>query len=152
MTTDDAVLGSINKYYSPKRVLLSGNNIYAIPDTGLYNLDKIDCWIYNQEKQGYIVLYFKSAEEHNLLIELINLKRKQAQEKILNKLYRYCPRQGWINTETYSTFDEGNLIGYEHYFKTIEAEIANHKKNQMLLKSIGEFKSLSYLLYGIPGT
>lgn len=152
MRTDDSVLGSINRYYSPKRVLLSHNNIYAIPDTGLYTWDTIDCWVYNQEKQGYMVLYFKSVEEHNLLMELINLKAKRAQEKIQNKLYRYCPRNGWLNTETYSTFDESNLIGYEHYFKTIEAEIASHKKNQMLLKSIGEFKSLSYLLYGIPGT
>jgi len=152
MRTDDAILGSINKYYSPKRVLLSGNNIYAIPDTGLYNWDTIECWVYNQEKQGFMVLYFKSVEEHNLLMELIILKAKRAQEKIQNKLFRYDPRSGWVNTETYSTFDENNLIGYEHYFKTIEAEIASHKKNQMLLKSIGEFKSLSYLLYGIPGT
>ena len=67
-------------------------------------------------------------------------------------MFRYDPRSGWVNTETYSTFNESNLIGYEHYFKSIESEIGSHKKNQMLLKSIGEFKSLSYLLYGIPGT
>ena len=152
MRTNDCLLAAISKYYNPKRILLNNNFIYAIPDTGIYTWDTIECWVYNQEKQGYMVLYFKSIEEHNLLVNLIDLKGKRVQDKIQNKLFRYDPRQGWINTETYSTFDESNLIGYEHYFKTIEAEIASHKKNQMLLKSIGEFKSLSYLLYGIPGT
>lgn len=152
MRTDDSLLGAISKYYNPNRILLLGNITYAIPDTGIYTWDTIDCWVYNQEKQGYMVLYFKSIQEYNFLVEMINLKGKRALDKIQNKLFRYDPRSGWVNTETYSTFDEGNLIGYEHYFKTIEAEISSHKKNQMLLKSIGEFKSLSYLLYGIPGT
>lgn len=152
MKIDENILNLISKYYNPNHVNLIQNVIYASPETGFYTWDGIDCWVYNQEKQGFIVLYFKSVEESNLLIKLMELKAKRAQEKIQNKLFRYDPRQGWINTETYSTFDENNLIGYEHYFKTIEAEIGSHKKNQMLLKSIGEFKSLSYLLYGIPGT
>lgn len=36
MRTDDYLLGVISKYYNPKRVLLSDNNTYAIPDTGIY--------------------------------------------------------------------------------------------------------------------
>lgn len=152
MRINNGLLVGINKYYNPKRVYSDDNCIYAIPDTGIYTWDTIDCWVYNQEKQGYMVLYFKSIEEYNLLVKIIDLKGKNAQDKIQNKLYRYDPRSGWVHTETYSTFDESNLIGYEHYFKTIEAEITSHKKNQLLLKSIGEFKSLSYLLYGIPGT
>ena len=152
MRTDDSVLVAIAKYYNPKRLLLIGAHHFAIPDTGLYTWDTIDCWVYNQEKQSYIVLYFKSIEEYHFLVEMINLKGKRALEKNQNKLFRYDPRSGWVHTETYSTFDESNLIGYEHYFKAIEGEIATHKNNQMLLKSIGEFKSLSYLLYGIPGT
>lgn len=152
MRPECCLLARIKKYYNPKRVLNSEGSYYAIPDTGLYTWDGIDCWVYNQEKQSYMVLYFKSVEEHNLLINLLEIKEQRAVDKIQNKLYRYDPRSGWINTETYSTFDESNLIGYENYFKSIESEIASHKKNQMLLKSIGEFKSLSYLLYGIPGT
>lgn len=152
MRTVCVLLESINKYYNPKRVLLNDDVIYAIPDTGIYTWDTIECWVYNQEKQGYMVLYFKSTEEYNLLVKLMDLKGKKVQDKIQNKLFRYDPRTGWVNTETYSTFDESNLIGYEHYFKTIESEITIHKKNQILLKSIGEFKSLTYLLYGIPGT
>jgi hypothetical protein len=152
MRTTDDLLGLINHYYSPKRVLIEQSKIYAIPDTGLYTWDGIKCWVYNQEKQGYMVLYFKSVEEHNLLVNLIELKEKRAQEKITNKLFRFDPRQGWACIESYSTFDESNLIGYKHYFKKIEAEIKSHQKNQLLLKSIGEFKSLNYLLYGAPGT
>lgn len=152
MRTNEHFLYLINKYYNPKRVLLIEDKIYAIPETGLYTWSSIECWAYNQEKQGYMVLYFKSVEEYNLLVNIISLKANMIEEKIKNKLYRYCPRQGWYCAETYSTFDENNLIGYEDYFKTIEKEILNHKKNQKLLKSIGEFKSLSYLLYGIPGT
>jgi hypothetical protein len=152
MRTDDNLLELINKYYSPKRVLIDQSKIYAIPDTGLYTWDGIKCWVYNQEKQGYMVFYFKSVEEHNLLINLIELKAKTAQEKVLNKLFRFDPRQGWACIESYSTFDESNLIGYVDYFKKIEAEIKSHQKNQLLLKSIGEFKSLNYLLYGAPGT
>lgn len=152
MQTHDSLLGAINKYYEPKRVLLNGGRSFAIPDTGFYTWDTIDCWVYNQEKQGYMVLYFKSIEEYNCLMCMIDLKGKRSIDKIQNKLYKYDPIRGWVNTETYSTFHESNLIGYEHYFKTIESEIISHKKNQILLKSIGEFKSLSYLLYGIPGT
>ena len=152
MRTTDGLLAGINKYYSAKRVYSDGDCIYAIPDTGIYTWDTIDCWVYNQEKQGYMVLYFKSVEEYNLLIRLIELKGERAQEKIQNKLFRYDPRQGWYCVETYTTFDESNLIGYTHYFHEIEEEINSHKKNQIKLKFIGEFKSLSYLLYGIPGT
>lgn len=152
MRTDDSLLLEINKYYNINRILSNNENYFAIPDTGIYTWDTIECWVYNQEKQGYMVLHFKSAEDHKFLISCINLKGKKQQEKIQNKLFRFDPRSGWVNTETYSTFDESNLIGYQHYFKTIESEIVSHKKNQMLLKSIGEFKSLSYLLYGIPGT
>jgi len=150
--TNDNLLNMIGKYYNPNRVNLIENTIYASPNTGFYTWDGIDCWVYNQEKQGYIELHFKSVLENNLLVNLMELKRKRADEIIQNKLFRYDPRSGWVNTETYSTFDESNLIGYEKYFKTIEAEISSHKINQMLLKSIGEFKSLSYLLYGVPGT
>ena len=44
MRTNDYLLGVISKYYNPKRVLLSENNTYAIPDTGIYIWDTIDCW------------------------------------------------------------------------------------------------------------
>jgi predicted AAA+ superfamily ATPase len=153
LKNNENILNLIQKYYNEKRIYCFQNIYYASPQTGFYCWDGIDCWVYNQEKQGFIELYFKSLEEYNLLISLMNLKAKKADDKVQNKLFRYDPRQGiWTCVESYYLFDESNLIGYQHYFKTIEAEISSHKKNQMLLKSIGEFKSLNYLLYGIPGT
>jgi hypothetical protein len=91
MRTNENFLEFINNYYSPKRVLIDQSKIYAIPDTGIYTWDGIKCWVYNQEKQGYMVLYFKSVEEHNLLVKLIELKEKRAQEKVTNKLFRFDP-------------------------------------------------------------
>lgn len=139
-------MNDIKSIYSVEGVM------YACPDTGFYTWDGINCWVYNQEKQGFLNLYFKSILEYNFLIAAINLRGKKAVDKIQNKLYRYTERNGWILTETYSEFDENYLIGYGNYFKNIEKDIENHKKNKNLLQSIGEFKSLSYLLYGVPGT
>lgn len=139
---------TINRLYNP------GNEVqhYACPETGLYNFLGVDCWVYNQEKQGFLVLYFKSLAEYNLLVQTFNIIEKKDIDKIQNKLHRYNERQGWVLTETYSQFGEDYLIGYGDYFKSIEDDIKNHKTNEQLLKSIGEFKSLSYLLYGVPGT
>ena len=64
MRTDDGLLGAIYKYYNPEQLIRIGHNTYAIPDTGIYTWDTIDCWVYNQEKQGYMVLYFKSIEAY----------------------------------------------------------------------------------------
>lgn len=138
--------------YNVKSILLTNEGTHACPETGLYNWDGIHCWVYNQEKQGFIILYFKSITEFNFLIEVINLRSKKEIEKIQNKLYRYNENKGWVLTEKYSDFNEKYLIGYGEYFKCIEKDIENHKKNQILLKQLGEFKSLNYLLYGIPGT
>jgi AAA+ superfamily predicted ATPase len=135
-----------------KRIYIVDNLSYASPDTGFYNWFGTDCWVYNQEKQGFLILHFKSLTEYNFLIQTFNLLQKKEIDKIQNKLYRYVEKQGWILEETYSEFDEKYLIGYGDYFKSIENDIENHKKHEKLLKSIGEFKSLSYLLYGAPGT
>ena len=56
MRPESCLLAGINKYYNPKRVANIRDSIYAIPDTGLYTWDGIECWVYNQEKQSYMVL------------------------------------------------------------------------------------------------
>ncbi len=151
-STDTHLLALIAKYYNVNRITSTNDGNFACPKTGFYTWDGINCWVYNQEKQEFIDLYFKSTEEHNLFIGILNLKAKKAEDKIQNKLYRYNERNGWVLTETYTDFDEEYLIGYNDYFNSIEKDILNHKVNKALLKSIGEFKSLSYLLYGVPGT
>lgn len=146
-------LHEITLYYSIKSVFVSSEGtMYACPETGFYTFDGINCWVYNQEKQGFLNIYFKSIVEFNFLIAAMNLRSKKEVEKIQNKLYRFNERNGWVLTETYSEFSEEYLIGYNNYFKSIEHDIENHNKNKNLLKNIGEYKSLSYLLYGAPGT
>jgi len=152
MRIDAHILELINKYYRPLHVNQIGDVIYATPRTGTYNWDGINCFVYNQEKSGYMELYFYEIENYKLLCEILKSKEHVKVEQIKNKLYRYDPRNGWVLTETYSSFDEKYLIGYTDYFKSIEKDIDSHKKNTRKLKLIGEFKSLTYLLYGIPGT
>lgn len=151
--TNSLILSLIAKNCNTNRNYIhDGVTHLAAPETGFHNWYGTKCWVYNQEKQGFLILYFKSISDYNFLIETFNLLTRKAEEKIQNKLYRYNEKQGWILTETYSEFDEKYFIGYKNYFESIEKDIDSHKKNKTLLKKIGEFKSLSYLLYGVPGT
>lgn len=152
MRCNEGILALINKYYSPLHVNIIDNNIYATPRTGTYTWDIIDCFVHNQEKSGFMELYFKNIASYNLFSEILLAKDNKKIEQIKNKLYRWNPHNGWVLTETYSSFDEKYLIGYKDYFKSIEKDIDSHKKNTKKLKLIGEFKSLTYLLYGVPGT
>lgn len=152
MRTDECILASINKYYMPSHISLFEGSPYATPRTGTYTWDGVECFVHNQEKSGFMELYFKDRENYNLLGEILRAKEITKIEQIKNKLYRWNPNNGWVLTETYTTFDEKYLIGYNDYFNSIEKDIDNHKKNTKKLKLIGEFKSLTYLLYGVPGT
>ncbi len=142
----------IQKYYFPSHLNSHEDTLYASPHTGLYNWDGIECWVYNQEKHGYNTFYFKSRKDYDALDNEMKKKLKLITDGIKNKLYRYNEHRGWVLTETYSTFEDKYLIGYDNYFKSIETDINNHQKHSALLKSIGESKSLTYLLYGAPGT
>ena len=146
------ILELIVKHCNVKRIYENNNKMHACPETGFYTWFGINCWVYNQEKQGLLTLYFKTIYEYNFLIETFNLLSKKVIEKIKNKLYRYNENKGWLLTETYSEFQEKYFIDNNNYFESIEKDINNHKKNSSFLQSIGEYKSLSYLLYGVPGT
>lgn len=146
------ILELIVKHCTVKRIYENNNKMHACPETGFYTWYGTNCWVYNQEKQGFLIFYFKSIEDYNFLVSTFNLLEVKTEDKIQNKLYRYNEKQGWVLTETYSEFDEKYFIGYKNYFESIEKDIISHKKNKTLFKKIGEFKSLSYLLYGVPGT
>lgn len=149
--TTDPLLHSIYLFYNPTQICIKNGETYASPLTGLYFWDEIKCWVYNQQKQGYFVLYFESKECFETLLKNINNLKVKKLNAIMHKLYRYDHR-GWTCSETYNSFDDTYLIGYNDYLKIIESEIISHRRNQALLTSIGEFKSLNYLLYGVPGT
>lgn len=152
LNIESGILASIDAHYKVPRIWACE---YAIPETGVYCWDNIDCKVHNEENHPvikHLVLSFKSREEYHLLLEKMKEREKAASDKIMNKLYRFFPGRGWCCTETYATFDQSNLIGYDDYFKVIESDVENHAKNKVLLESMGECKSMSYLLYGAAGT
>lgn len=149
---EDGFLMELNKYYNSNNIYFCNSFRYAVPNTGLYNWDGVECFAYNQEKHNYLTLYFKTKNDFQMLLDNIKQKKYDELENKQRKIFTYSLNMGWQQTDTYTPFDESYLIGYENYFKTIENEILEHIKNQSILKNIGEFKSLNYLLYGHPGT
>ncbi len=146
-------LADLNTYYKPKETLENDDGDFLNACTGLYNFDGVDVWIYNQSKQGNMYLYFKSDEEKTRLEDIIKEKKSSQIAKIVNPVYRWCPRNGWVMTDRYSTKDaENDIFGYDSYIEQIEKDITNHIKYNEFLKELGEVRSINYLLYGPPGT
>ena len=142
----------LNQYYKCSDVFDSsaGN---AIPTTGVHTYDGVDVWVHNQEKQGYMTYYYKSKEECVKLENLINDKKSANSLKIHFKVYEFLrSHQQWYNMSTYKFKGELDLIGYDDYMKCIEKDVNNLIKQKVFLDSIGESKSLNYLLHGPPGT
>lgn len=131
----------------------SPNGNFAIPPTGFYTFDSVETWFYTQDKQGYVSVYFRSLKEYNKLIQIIEQKSQDRIKKITNPVYRYSSQCGWRMVDTYSTKDaEKDLFGYDHYVSTISKDFDNHIKYNDFLQSLGEMRSINYLLYGPPGT
>lgn len=131
----------------------TANCDYCDLPTGFYNFASVDIWIHNQGKQGIICLYFKSRDEYLKLVQAINTVRESRVKKIVNPVYRYSSQNGWRMVDTYSTKDaEKDIFGYDNYIATIAKDISNHTKYNDFLKSLGEMRSINYLLYGPPGT
>lgn len=140
----------ITKIYSSD--LLNEYN-YAIPFTEFYVFDDINVWIYNQEKQGYMYFYFQKKEDYLNLCNIMLQKRQNKLNKITNKVFRYLGNQsGWQMVDTFLSKKLEDLFGYDHYVKNILKDIDNHIKYNDFLNSIGEVRSINYLLYGPPGT
>lgn len=126
---------------------------YAIPPTGFYTFDRVETWFYTQDKQGFVYVYFQSLEEYNKLVQIIKLKDLENVKNTVNPVYRYSYQYGWRMVDSYMVKDaEKDLFGYDNYISTIEKDIDNHIKYNSFLLSLGEMRSINYLLYGPPGT
>ncbi len=126
---------------------------YAIPPTDFYIFDDIKVWIYNQEKQGFMYLYFQKKEDYLNLDKIMKERRSNKIKKITNKVYRYTgPQYGWQLVETFLGKNLSDLFGYDHYVENILKDLDNHINYNDFLKSIGEVRSINYLLHGPPGT
>lgn len=136
----------VNAYYE-------GQSMRAIPSTDFYTFEDITVWIYNQHKNGHMYLYFKSDLDFDLLQKKIVEKDNSKIKEITNPVYRFCSRNGWKIADQYGTKDaDKDIFGYDDYISQIEKDIKNHIKYNSFLKSLGEVRSINYLLYGPPGT
>jgi len=58
MRLNDSLLKYIEIFYLPNHSNILDYEYYASPFTGFYTWDGIDCWVYNEEKEKFITLYF----------------------------------------------------------------------------------------------
>lgn len=147
------LLSNINKFWKVDGCYFGDGFEVGLPSTGFYNFDEILVWILNQHKNGFIYLYFKNQEDFKNLQKIITEKNNNLIKKIVNPIYRYCVRSGWVLSDQYETKNaEKDIFGYDDYIAQIEKDISNHIKYNDFLKELGENRSINYLLYGPPGT
>ncbi len=148
------LLFDIYCYYNNQYIFINSNGSgTAIMPTGHYQFDGVKVWVHNQEKQGYMTLYFESYDEYSKLLNIIENKKKDKKAKINNPVYRYSQRNGWVLTEQYQVKNaENDIFGYDNYINQIVKDFKNHEKYNGFLQELGEVRSINYLLHGPPGT
>ena len=72
------ILELIVKHCTVKRIYENNNKMHACPETGFYTWYGTNCWVYNQEKQGFLIFYFKSILDYNFLVQTFNLLEKKS--------------------------------------------------------------------------
>ena len=73
---ESQLLCDLNNYENISDILSMNSHYYAIPKTGKHLfLDVIDCFVYNQEKQGFMTLYFLSKADYETLLQIIETKK-----------------------------------------------------------------------------
>jgi hypothetical protein len=146
------LLRDLHAFFAQNHVYNWNNGYYENPPTGLTQYAGIDIFVYNQSKQGIIIFHFKCREDHDKLLNECKKKKGDSLNSIKNQVYRYdARRMGWILDSTYSKKDVALLVGYQTYYDKIVKDIENYIKYNNFLQSIGESKSLNYLLYGPTG-
>jgi SpoVK/Ycf46/Vps4 family AAA+-type ATPase len=151
--TNSNILHGISKYWKINSIFEVDGGSRAIPSTGFYNIEGILIWIHNQHKNGYMYLHFKNQDDYFELQKKILEKDNSKIKEITNPVYRYCPRNGWRLVDQYGTKNaDKDIFGCDDYISQIEKDIKNHIKYTTFLKSLGEVRSINYLLYGPPGT
>jgi hypothetical protein len=150
--SDNSLLYDLCTFYYNDNTFLVNGEIAMMP-TGEYEFDGIKIFAYNQEKQGFMYLYFESDEEYKKLLNKIKIEKEKKIKKINNPVYRFTALKGWQLVEQYKgTNAEEDIFGYDNYINQIEKDIRNHEKYNSFLTSVGEVRSINYLLYGPPGT
>lgn len=132
-------------------LLFEDHKTYFYPMTGLVEIEGKKMYFHNQEKQGYVYLWGKLKEDLTFCVEVV--QKQQLEKSLKNRLlYKLNGNGQWSPSGTFPFRSKDNFVGYQHYLEKICKDIGIYQKHQLFLRSIGESKSINYLLYGPPGT
>jgi len=124
---------------------------FALLKSGETKLNEFEIFVYNQEKQGYIDIYFESEQKYLGLLEFFKNEKLKKQSNIKYKVYRYnSQHKNWFLVESFAN-SSVEIFGYDKYLNIVNTDLENHIKYNEFLKNIGEMKSINYLLHGPPG-
>ena len=129
----------------------NGYQFYTHPLSSPVKYGEVDAYVHNQEKQGYLYVWFKTREDFFSIVDYINKKKAKEVKEIKHQLYRMDIYGNWRLSEQYQSKQLQNFVGYHHYLDKIAKDIANYAEQREYLRELGESKSLNYLLYGPPG-
>lgn len=125
---------------------------YAMPFTGELTVGRHNMYVVSDEPSGVIYFWFYAREDYDRLAQELVEKKKSTVETIRCKIYRFMSEFSmWYMADTYEPKTGFKLLGYQHYLDKLEKDLENHVEQTAFLESIGESKSLNYLLYGPPG-
>ncbi len=128
-------------------------SVQSMPMTGPITInDETKAYVHNQEKQGFVYVWFKTADEFLRYVDLYNSRQKVVEQAKHNRMYRMDQYGRWGSHEMYPVRDRSTYVGYNHYLDMITHDIKTYQTHQDILRRLGEGKSLNYLLYGLPGT
>ena len=133
------------------QVWLGGSLDHVCPLSGPAKFGDIEGWVQNQEKQGFVNIWFKSKSDYETVFQEVEKSKKKNLDGIKHKLYRVNQYGSWELSQSYNDRKRINLVGYDEYIEKLSNDIQNYKKHKEFLKSVGENKSLNYLFYGPPG-
>ena len=87
---ESLLLRNLYTYENIHDIFTMHGEYYAIPKSGKHQFfEVIDCFVYNQEKQGFMTFYFLSEADYNTLLQIIRTKESNAIKSITNPIYRY---------------------------------------------------------------
>lgn len=139
-----------NSLFVPKTAF-GGSNFITHPLTSRVTYGDVEAYVHNQQKQGFLYIWFKTREDFFTIVDFIKKKKSENVKEISHKLYRMDHNGYWNLSSSYETKKLCNFVGYRQYFDKIAKDISNYCEQREFLRGLGESKSLNYLLYGPPG-
>jgi len=125
------------------------NRLLISPEPGDILIGNIKCFV-EKLTNGNLKLWFESEASYRAITKRINDALAVVPKQAIYKFDRGSG--GWYVVNQYDFKRQEDLIGYDKYFEMFAKDVLNSKQQWKFLQSIGETKSLNYLLYGPPGT